>query len=396
MGLFIMRPHENFDRIIWYVLRKIKTNCTQNKPNIPVKYGIDLMQSNDELEILDKLVEWSAIHIFQKQIQKPLQVVVILIPVYPQFNEIYEKFESWNHFASQYSQENKDIQTSNNNEQLLFPKSFLRQEVERFHLVLKYFVNAGAISVKDYQFLKMTSKMMKTLIGKSSHGKEKLNRTISFPESKIGDRTSKHLKKENSHQPTLFSKPQPIPIVGEIVVPGLNERLDALKPKSPEYSGPKFPYKIPAGTHWNNVIIKFLDDESVEIYVRKLKHITNYKEMGMVGKGKIPGPSEQWNFLKVLAQLHGELTINDQESKEKYKKHKLALGETLRNYFSIDYDPFYPYKSSPEKSCNSYKIKLLLIPPSRETTNVIAIKNDSDTLGIQEFLDEAAPQILDY
>jgi hypothetical protein len=109
----------------------------------------------------------------------------------------------------------------------------------------------------------------------------------------------------------------------------------------------------------------------------------------MIGKGKVPEPSEQWLFMKVLAQYQGEITIRDPEAKDKYKKQKQALTETLRNYFSIDYDPFYPYHSCPEKAGNSYKIKLLLIPPFDKDTRPNIIEEETDPLGIQEYLNEA-------
>ena len=124
----------------------------------------------------------------------------------------------------------------------------------------------------------------------------------------------------------------------------------------------KFPYKLPAGTIWGNIIIKFLNDEDVFIQVKQLKHNTNYEEMGFVGKGNNPNPSEAWTFLRVLAhQVNGELTIKDAEAKDRYKKQKELLGKALQKYFLLDYDPFYPYHSSSEKSGDSYKIKLTLI-----------------------------------
>jgi hypothetical protein len=130
--------------------------------------------------------------------------------------------------------------------------------------------------------------------------------------------------------------------------------------------------------------------------VKKQLHLTDYKEMGMVGRGKNPEPSEQWLFLKVLAQYNGEITIKDTEAKDKYKKQKQVLTDTLRSYFAIDYDPFYPYQSCLEKGGNSYKIKLLLIPPpKKDNSKQNFIKDDADTLGITEFLNETAPQILD-
>ena len=115
--------------------------------------------------------------------------------------------------------------------------------------------------------------------------------------------------------------------------------------------------------------------------------------MGMIGKDS--EPSQQWVLLRVLAQLNGELTIKDTEAKDKYKKHKQGLAQTLKHYFSIDYDPFYPYHSTHEKGGNSYKIKLTLIPPPSKDKPRAAIISDkeADSLGIDEYLKEVAPQL---
>ena len=97
------------------------------------------------------------------------------------------------------------------------------------------------------------------------------------------------------------------------------------------------------------------------------------KEMGFIGKGKIPNPDVQWEFLKVLSGLNGEISIKDKSAKVKYKKQKELLAKALQSYFSIDYDPFYPYRSSPEKSGESYKIKITLIPPPENENQKSAI-----------------------
>jgi hypothetical protein len=279
-------------------------------------------------------------------------------------------------------------------------QNYLQLEAKRFEVTLKHFFETGIINQQDYQFLIANIKMVKAF----------LNARLPIQPQKQSGRkdywaNSNYLKKRtrgrkpsytsNPKQLSLFDINNPLPIIGEIKITGLNERLDALKPREPEKAGPKFPHKIPAGTHWNNIIIKFLDEEHVEIYVRKLKHTTNYTEMSMIGKGNIPTPSEQWIFLKVLAQCHGEITIKDTESRDTYKKQKQALTEILQRYFSIDYDPFYPYKSSHEKSGNSYKIKLTLIPPPVIALPSNALEIEEDVLGIQEFLSEETPQVIE-
>ncbi|MCL4390226.1 MAG: hypothetical protein M1484_02755 [Patescibacteria group bacterium] len=154
---------------------------------------------------------------------------------------------------------------------------------------------------------------------------------------------------------------------------------------------PKFPYKLPAGTRWEDTTIKFEDDENIYIQVKHLKHHTNYKEMEFVGRGKNPGPSELWTFLKVLAQVNGELAVKDKQARDKYKKQKELLAKALQSYFSIDYDPFFPYRNSFEKYGNSYKIKITLIPPTK--TKEPETEEEKDDLGVKEYLDEQSPNV---
>lgn len=146
----------------------------------------------------------------------------------------------------------------------------------------------------------------------------------------------------------------------------VENKLHASKLAEAETIKNKFPYKLPKGTEWKNFIIKFIDNENVFIKVNKYKHTANYLEMGFVGRGKNPVPSVAWIFLKVLARLNGEIQIKDKEASDKYKKQKEQLSNILASYFSIDYDPFFPYKSSQEKKGNSYRIKIVLIPPPEE------------------------------
>lgn len=167
---------------------------------------------------------------------------------------------------------------------------------------------------------------------------------------------------------------------------------------SPATSDPprfKFPHRLPAGTGWQNITIKFLNDEEVYIQVKQFKHSTDYKEMGFVGKGNNPNPSEAWTFLKVLAsaRLNGELTLKDPEARDKYKKQKELLAKSLQSYFSIEYDPFYPYRSSAEKQGNLYKIKITLIPPPEESSSKPDTQEEKDDLSVKEYFDEQTPQV---
>ncbi len=405
-----MQSEEGYKQKVWSVLQKIKRYYIQNNNELPIQYEIHLfpinnnyLSSQEECDILKNLAESLSIQIYQRQIKNNLCIVIYLCVIQPKFNEInrkfgyYQKINDYNN-RNQKSEEIEKFRPNNQNQyNLCFPTYYLNQEIKRFEILLKHFMKAGAICYKDYRYLIIINKMMRKLILESVRD-EKRNRFSRkyYPKNNLNRNKETKFRKNNSPKEMMINNEnvdqkninikQPLPITGKIEVSGLSEGLKALRAKEALIAGPKFPFKIPAGTHWNNVIIKFLNDEEIEIHVKKLKHITNYKEMEMIGKGKIPTPSEQWLFLKVLAQYQGEITIKDPEAKDKYKKQKQALTETLRNYFSIDYDPFYPYKSCPEKGGNSYKIKILLIPPIKKEIPQEENEVDNDPLGIQEYL----------
>lgn len=104
---------------------------------------------------------------------------------------------------------------------------------------------------------------------------------------------------------------------------------------------PKFPKKIPSGTVWENIILAFTPDGRLVIQVGNSRHETNFLELGLTGHGS--KPSVLWSFLRVLAELNGEITITDPQAKTQYKKQKEQITNFLQKYFSIDSDPFYPY-----------------------------------------------------
>lgn len=197
------------------------------------------------------------------------------------------------------------------------------------------------------------------------------------------------LGRRNKVQPTIPTTTKiEITRIPELQIKGLTELAGAKK----ERNGSKFPHKLPAGTKWEDFTIKFLDDENVFIQIKQFKHNASYKEMGFIGRGNNPNPSEAWIFLKVLARVNGELTLKDAEAKDKYKKQKEFLAKSLQGYFSLDYDPFYPYRSSSEKNGNSYKIKITLIPPPTDSKDHDTEENKDD-LGLKEYLNEQAPQV---
>lgn len=184
--------------------------------------------------------------------------------------------------------------------------------------------------------------------------------------------------------------------VHNFLIDALNSSKQEVPSEKQEDNKQKFPFKLPAGTKWEQIIFKFLDEENVLIQVRQHTHKTNYKEMGMAKGTKNINPTVLWTFLIVLAKLHGEINIKDAEAKGVYKKQKQSLSEALKSYFRIDLDPFYPYESYPPyKFEKSYKIRMTLCPPPEKNNN--SKKNnennkndekDDDELGIKESFDE--------
>ncbi len=263
--------------------------------------------------------------------------------------------------------------------------------IEELAQTLNRLKESGAL-----KHVQQSDKVWSSQIGKSDQNLEGRGAkfTITEPDKELLSKAREKLimagdDREQSPIPIYIVDGQ---IRGEMKIDGLQDGLKTIAQSKKETDKPKFPYKLPAGTTWENISIKFLDDENVFIKVRQFEHTTSYKEMGFIGKGNNPNPSEAWIFLKVLAQVSGELTLKDLEARDKYKKQKELLAKSLQEYFSLDYDPFYPYRSSSEKKGNSYKIKITLIPLTDDNKKT-AVDEEEDDLGVKEYLKEHAPQI---
>jgi hypothetical protein len=151
----------------------------------------------------------------------------------------------------------------------------------------------------------------------------------------------------------------------------------------------KFPYTIPAGTEWRQVSMKVLEDEKVHIQLPSKEYIATYEEMGF---GKNNGkPSVLWDFFKVLASQNGEMSIKDKTAKVQYKKQKQQISDALKNYFSMESDPFHPYKEN-----SSYKTRFTLFSDTivanggAYTDDRKVEDNHSD---IADYMNEIAPII---
>lgn len=132
----------------------------------------------------------------------------------------------------------------------------------------------------------------------------------------------------------------------------------------------KFPFTIPSGTTWENIYIQFRNDESVTIKVSGHTHNTSFADMGFLDN-RSNKPNIQWTLLRLFAKKGGGLPVSSPEAEDKYKKQKQLLSNSLKEYFSIDYDPFKTYNKN-----DGYVIKINLSYPKTEKANTEYSLND--------------------
>lgn len=136
------------------------------------------------------------------------------------------------------------------------------------------------------------------------------------------------------------------------------------------------PLKLPSDTKWEHITIQFLDYDKVRIKAPNyFNKIVNFREMGFENK-KNNKPNKQWEFLYQLAQCRGDLTWTIASYRKRVDTHPLStpkarkwkqrLSDTLKDFFSIDGDPFYNYKSQ-----KAYKTKFFLLPEPSNMKNLL-------------------------
>jgi len=116
------------------------------------------------------------------------------------------------------------------------------------------------------------------------------------------------------------------------------------------------PLRLPPNTKWEDITIKLLDGEIAKITAPGFSTNVNYKEMGFQDD-RTQKQNMQWKLLECLAENHGQLSWKDQQAADTVKKKKQLLSDTLKAYFQIDEDPFFPYAYM-----KAYTIKIKLIP----------------------------------
>lgn len=213
-------------------------------------------------------------------------------------------------------------------------------------------------SDKDFHILRFTKIIGEKVAEQEAEIRikdEKMEKALSDFRKTIEDRYLKIIEKRKQ-EPT--PKPQPKKEPLEVII---REGSKIAIEKAEEEKKYRFPHKLPRGTKWENITIKFLDDDTVHISTKGKEHSQNFKDMGLEGKGG--KPSVLWIFLRVLAMYSGEIKASDDKKDDSYKKQKQSLSEALESYFGLDFDPFYPFQTD-----KSYRVKFTLLPPDNGFT----------------------------
>jgi hypothetical protein len=111
------------------------------------------------------------------------------------------------------------------------------------------------------------------------------------------------------------------------------------------------PLRPPKGTKWSQVIITFIDQETVQIKAPEFGETRRFDSMGFADGRKQSTPSQLWEIFRVLAQFNGELNYTESSQSfsdpEKLKSWVSQIRKKLQAAFpNISGDPFLPYKTS--------------------------------------------------
>lgn len=117
---------------------------------------------------------------------------------------------------------------------------------------------------------------------------------------------------------------------------------------------------FPEGLRWNEISVRFLNNEEVLIKYRGETFSTGYAAMGFCNK-RSKSFNKQWGMFIDFAKNNGILPTNKsyflKECFDKTKQQKRKLSQTLQNYFGIKDDPFQKHHA-----VKNYCLKIKFLP----------------------------------
>ena len=102
--------------------------------------------------------------------------------------------------------------------------------------------------------------------------------------------------------------------------------------------------EVPPGTKWENIQMRFLSDETVEITTPDSRRLCNFAELGFEDRRKSGAPNTAWVFLRELARAKDNEIKRPVREPARVEKAVQALRKRLKDLFALGDDPFRPYR----------------------------------------------------
>ena len=104
------------------------------------------------------------------------------------------------------------------------------------------------------------------------------------------------------------------------------------------------PVEVPAGTDWESIVVRVVDDEHVQVVVGRRIEVRSFRDLGMVdARRREPTPNATWAFLLALAHAGGSMTWRDDAADDNNRKRVSELRDALKAALKLHDDPFHPY-----------------------------------------------------
>ena len=99
------------------------------------------------------------------------------------------------------------------------------------------------------------------------------------------------------------------------------------------------------GLRWEDIEIEFVDGHTVRVKAQQVRERYNFSQMGFMDR-RTGNPNKQWKALEAIAEHQGTLSWNTRGASLLMKKRKQLLANTLKAFFGLENDPFYPYEKA--------------------------------------------------
>ncbi len=102
--------------------------------------------------------------------------------------------------------------------------------------------------------------------------------------------------------------------------------------------------EVPPGTKWENIQMRFLSRETVEITTPDSRRLCNFAELGFEDRRTSGAPNTAWVFLRQLALAKDNEIKRPVGEPAKVEKAVQALRKRLKDLFGLGDDPLRPYR----------------------------------------------------